>query len=64
MVLKIKNFNIMGVQWKIQFLWGGVHEKAIYKGELAKKGLRQFADLKGEGAWQKRGTGVFEGRGC
>ena len=24
---KMKNFNIMGVHWKIQFLWGGGSQK-------------------------------------
>ena len=26
-----------------------------------KEGLGQFADLRGRGAWQERGGGVFEG---
>ena len=30
--LKMKNFNIMGVHWKIRFLDGGVHETNIYGG--------------------------------
>ena len=36
MGLRMKNFNIFGINWKIRFL-GGVHEKAIYRGELPKK---------------------------
>ena len=35
----------------------GGHEKSIYMGKLPKKGLGQFADLRG--SWQKRGGGVF-----
>ena len=37
MGLRMKNFNIIGVQWKIQYL-GGSHEKQIYRGELPKNG--------------------------
>ena len=39
---------------------GRVHEKQIHRGELPKKGgveeggLGEFADLRGEGIWQKR----------
>ena len=36
MGLRIKNFKIMGVHWKLQFL-RGVHEKPIYMGGLPKK---------------------------
>ena len=33
-------------------------------GGLAKRGvLGQFVNLKGRGAWQERGSGVFEGEG-
>ena len=57
MILRMKN-------WKI-LLFGGGHEKPIYRGGggLPKKkggGLGQFPDLRG-GAWQERGGGVFEG---
>ena len=47
MELRMKNFNIMGVHWKIQFLWGGGggggggYKKPIYRGDLPEK----------EGAW-------------
>ena len=47
---RMKNFDIMGADWKIQFL-GNVHQKPIYKGELPKKGS---LDREG-GAWRKRG---------
>ena len=46
----MKNFSIMAISWKIQFLWGamGVHEKLVYREELPKKGLiDQFTDLRG-----------------
>ena len=47
----MKNFNILGVHWKIQLLGGGIHKKQI-EGGLPKKGvLEQFADLRGKGAW-------------
>ena len=36
MVLRIKNFNIMGFTEKSDFQ--GVHKKAKYRGELPKKG--------------------------
>ena len=35
----MKNFNILGVHWKIQLLGGGgVHKKPIQRGGLPKKG--------------------------
>ena len=46
MRLRMKNFNIMGVHWKIRF-FEGVHEKPE-KGELG-----QFANL-GEGGLAKK----------
>ena len=36
MVLRMKNFDILGVHWKIQLLvggGGGVHKKPIYRGD-------------------------------
>ena len=59
MVLRMKNFDIFGVHWKIQLL-GKVHEKPIYRGDCLKKGLGQFVNLRGW-AWQEWGSGVFEG---
>ena len=61
MVLRMKNFNILGVHWKIQLLGGGggSQKNNIYGG-LPKKGeLGQFANLRGP--WQERGSGVLEG---
>ena len=34
MRLRMKNFNILRVHWKIWFLAGGSHEKWILKGAL------------------------------
>ena len=48
MELRKKNFNIMGVHWKIQFLVGA-HEKTIYRGELPK--------VRGGGGGRRRGGG-------
>ena len=59
MGLRMKNFSIMRVHWKIRNL-GGVHEKPIYRGNCLKKGLGQFAGLR-EGLAKKEGAGVFEG---
>ena len=45
MGLRMKNFNIMEIYWKIWFLLG-LHKKSMYRGELPKKGeLGQFEDL-------------------
>ena len=58
MGLRMKNFNILGIPWKIQLL-GGSSQKTNIEGGLPKKGgLGQFGDL--GGAWQE-GGGVFEG---
>ena len=55
----MKNFNILGVHWKIRLLIGGVHKNLVQRGGLPKKGavIGQFADLRW--AWQKRGGGVL-----
>ena len=60
MVLRIKNFNILGVRWKIRFLGegggGGGGTKNQYIGGIAWKGggLGQFVDLRGVGLARKR----------
>ena len=61
MVLKMKNFNILGVHWTIRLLGGGGElTKNQYRVGIAwKEGLGQFANL--GGAWQERVGGVFEG---
>ena len=58
MVLRMKNFNILGVHWKIQLLGGGGggSGKTNIEGRLPKKeGLGQFADLRG-GLGKKEGV--------
>ena len=59
MLLRKKNFNILGVHQKVQLL--GRFTKNQYRGgDCLKRGLGQFDDLRG--AWQERGGGgVFEG---
>ena len=52
---RMKNFDIMGADWKIQFL-GNVHQKPIYRGELPKKG-----SLDREGRLGEKEGDVFEG---
>ena len=57
----MKNFNILGVHWKIGLLGGkeeGSSKNNIEGGLPNKRGLGQFADLR-EGGWQERGGGVF-----
>ena len=56
----MKNFNIMGVHWKIRYI--GIRQgKTNIQGELPKKGeLGQFADLRGGGGGGKKGGGGGE----
>ena len=65
MVLRMKNFNIFGVHWKIRLLGGMVLKNQYIGGGLPKRGggggLGQFVDLRELG--KKEGGGVFEGRG-
>ena len=56
-VLRMKNFNIFVVHWKIRLL-DGVYEKPITGGLLKKGELGQLLDLKG-GFARKGGGGVF-----
>ena len=54
----MKNFNIIGVHWKIRF-FGGVHKKTIYGGEnCLKRGPWTIYRFKGDLA--KRGGDVFD----
>ena len=55
MGLRMKNFNILGVHWKIWFLRGSW--KANIEGGLPKKGAWTVCRFKG-GAWEERGDGV------
>ena len=54
---KNEKFHHHGDSQKNLMGGGGGHEKPINRGELPKKGLGQFVDLRG--AWQKRGRGCF-----
>ena len=50
MGLRINNFNIFGLYWKIRFLegeGGGSQKTNIKRWDCLKRGLRQFADLRG-----------------
>ena len=65
MLKRIKNFNILGIHWKIRFL-RGCSQKNNIEGGLTKMrvGLLQFVDLRwgGVGAWQERVGWWFRGR--
>lgn len=61
-MLRMKNFNILGVHWRIQVLGGEVHEKPIYRGGLPKKGEMDKLQIK-RGAYQEKGGGFEGGRG-
>ena len=59
----MKNFNIFGVRGKIWVLGGGrVHKKLTYRGDSLKRGLVQFADLRG-GLARKRRVVFLRGGG-
>ena len=54
MGLTMKNFNVMGVHWKMKFLGG--FTKIQYNGKnCLKRGLDSL-----RGAWQKRECSIFE----
>ena len=57
----MKNFNIMEVHWKIQFLGRGGYEKQYMWGELPKKGAWTVCRFK-RGLGKKRGV-MFLKRG-
>ena len=66
MVLRMKNFNILGVHWRIQLLGGGGSQKTNIDGGLPKSGgggvwtVCQFS----EGGLGKKEWGcVFEKKG-
>ena len=63
MVLRMENFNILGVHWKIQlFVGGGGHEKPIYRRDCLKRGAWTVCWFKG-GAWQEGEGWCFWGGG-
>ena len=57
MVLRMRNFNILGVHWKIRLLGVGGSRKTNIEGGLPKKeGLGQFVDFReGGGLARKKG---------
>ena len=64
MVLRTKNFNILGFTERYPTFTGGEEgggglEKPIYRGTLPKKG-GAWTICWFKGAWQERGGGVFE----
>ena len=62
MGIRKRNFNIIGVHWKIELL-GGSRKNNIYRGESPKKGgLGEFTDLRG-GLAKKRGIVFLRGLG-
>ena len=66
MGLRMKNFNIMEVPWKIRFLWeekiyGSRKTNIIYRRDCLKRGLGQFPDLRG-GLAKKREVVFLRGR--
>ena len=64
MRLKMKDFDVLGVHWKIGLLGGWSSQKSNIEGGIAwKGGPGQFADL-GGGAWQERGGWCFWGGGA
>ena len=64
MVLRMKNFDILGVHWKMWLIEGGGHKKPTEIRDCLKAGLEQFEDLREE-AWQeRRGWCFWKGEGA
>ena len=62
MGLRMKNFNILGVHWKIWLLRGSSWKTNIERGLPKKRGLGQFEDLRGGGGLaRKRGVVPLRG---
>ena len=60
MVLRMKNFNILGVHWKIRLLGGkGLTKNQYTGGYCLKRGHGQFVGLRR--AWQEKGGWWFWG---
>ena len=57
MVLRMKNFNILGVHWKIRLLRGGPWKTNIEEGDCLKRGAWRICWFKGGGLARKRGGG-------
>ena len=62
MGLRMKNFNILDVHWKIWLLGGGSSRKTDIDWGLPKKGGLDSLQFK-RGLGKKEGGGVFEGEG-
>ena len=60
MGLRMKNFNIFGVHWKIPFLEGVSRKTITEGGDYLKRGAWTVCRFKG-GAWQEIGGCSFEG---
>ena len=59
----MKNFNILGIHWKIWLSEGGVHKKQIKRRDCPKRGAWTAWKFKGR-TCQERGDSVFwRGRG-
>ena len=62
-MLRMKNFNVLGVHWKIRLLRGYSQKTNIEGGDCLKRGdFGLFTALRG-GLGKKEGGGVFEGKG-
>ena len=60
MVLRMKNFNILRVHWKMRLLGVGGSRKTNIEGGLPKKeGLGQFVDFREGGGLGKKEGGCF-----
>ena len=59
MGLRMKNFNILGVHWEIQFLGGRGYEKPIQMGELSERVVWTVCRFKGRGGGLARNGVVF-----
>ena len=58
----MKNFNILGVHWKIQFLEGGSRKTNIEGGNCLKRGAWAVCQFKGELGKKEEGC-FWGGRG-
>ena len=61
MGLRMKDFNILGVHWKIQLLGGSSWKTDKGGGDCLKRGAWTVCKFKGGGTWQERGGGIFKG---
>ena len=62
MVLRMENFNVLGIHWKIQLL-GWCSGKTNIEGRLPKRGSLDSLLMYGRGAWQKKGVVFLRWRG-